>query len=122
MSRWQLHVPFRDRSEPLDADAFTDLPGYLDPADRGVARNVLIGARLRGARAVGDLLDELAGASPRGAVSCLMRRGRGWSADDRGGRRRGTLPAGQRCRSAAGGQGVALAAMPRGWLQSGSAR
>jgi hypothetical protein len=62
---WELQIPFRDRSEPLDVDAFTDLPGYLDSADRGVLRHVLIGARLRGARTVGDLLDELAGASPQ---------------------------------------------------------
>jgi hypothetical protein len=61
---WELRVPFRDRSEPLDVDAFADLPGYLDSADRGVVRHVLIGARLRGARTVGDLLDDLAGASP----------------------------------------------------------
>jgi hypothetical protein len=62
---WTIRIPYRDRSEPLDADAFTDLPGYLDSADRGVLRHVLIGARLRGARTVGDLLDELAGASPQ---------------------------------------------------------
>jgi hypothetical protein len=62
---WTIRIPYRDRSERLDADAFADLRGYLDSADRGVVRHVLIGARLRGARTVGDLLDELAGASPQ---------------------------------------------------------
>jgi hypothetical protein len=61
---WELRIPFRDRSELLDVDAFTDLPSYLHSADRGVVRHVLIKARLRGARTVGDLLDELAEASP----------------------------------------------------------
>jgi hypothetical protein len=61
---WKLAIPYRDRGEPLDAQALDELPRALAGEDRDVARHVLLAARLAGAETLGDALDKLETASP----------------------------------------------------------
>jgi HNH endonuclease len=68
---WQIRIPFRDRDEPLDADALTDLPAALEGEDRDVTRELMVQARLEGARTVGDVLDRVEAVGPRGRRQLL---------------------------------------------------
>ena len=59
---WALHVPHRDRDEPLTAVAAH--ARHLDGDDRAVARRIAIAAQLDGMRSAGELIDHLAELSP----------------------------------------------------------
>jgi uncharacterized protein len=62
---WQIRIPFNDRSEPLGAAAFDELPRYLShPDEQRVTRYLLLQAWLDGLKTVGDVLDRLEESTP----------------------------------------------------------
>ena len=65
MSDWTIQIPYRERGEPLDADAVLELPrGLDDPEGRAVAERILFDASVSGVGTVGELLDQIQRASP----------------------------------------------------------
>jgi len=58
---WSIDLPIRDRDEPLDVDAISDLPQALTPGPRReMARDALLHARFSGLTTVGEAHDEIA--------------------------------------------------------------
>jgi hypothetical protein len=55
----RIRIPFRSRSQAIDAEAISDLPRMLDGEERAIARQVLLNARESGVQSVGELLDRL---------------------------------------------------------------
>jgi hypothetical protein len=60
----RIRIPYRDRNQPLDAEAVSDLPRALAGDERTVARQLLMDARGGGALTVGQALDDLERATP----------------------------------------------------------
>ena len=60
---WEIHLPIRDPSEPLDADALTGLPAALPKGpEREMARKLLFQGRVEyGFETVGQVVDWLQG-------------------------------------------------------------
>jgi hypothetical protein len=65
LARFEVQIPFRNRSQPLDAEAISDLPRALDDREaRAVTREILFEAATTGIETVGGVLDRLEAASP----------------------------------------------------------
>jgi hypothetical protein len=60
MSDWVVNLPMRHRSEPINADALSDLPSALRKGpERDMARQLLLESRLAGMSTVGEVADWL---------------------------------------------------------------
>lgn len=70
MSDWTISVPYQHRDEPLTVTA--GFARHL-PADddREVARQIVLGAMVRGVRTAGELLDALSAMEPHGRRALL---------------------------------------------------
>jgi hypothetical protein len=75
MSDWVVNLPMRHRSEPIDADALSDLPRALPKGpERDMARQLLLESRLdAGMSTVGEVADWLGGLDGPGRRRVLDR-------------------------------------------------